>query len=57
MGNFIFRAVLIRTIMTFEHEELLLLKSSQNKVATNITITGKKERQVRHIIYAWGTFR
>ena len=43
--------------MTFEHEELLLLKSSQNKVATNITITGKKERQVRHIIYAWGTFR
>ena len=35
---------LIRTIMTFEYEKLLLLMSPQNKVASNIAITGKKEK-------------
>ena len=29
---------LIRRIMTFEYEKLLLLKSMQNKMATNIVI-------------------
>ena len=48
---------LIRKIMTFEYEELLLLKSPQNKVTSNIVITGKKEKQVRHIIHTSGILR
>ena len=36
---------LIRKTMAFEYEELLLLKSPQNKVAPNIVITGKKKRK------------
>ena len=43
---------LIRIIITFEYEKLLLLKSPQNKVASNIAITKQnKTKQVRHIIY------
>ena len=46
---------LIRRIMTFEYGKLLLLKLSQNitKVASNIVISGKKEKQVisRYIIH------
>ena len=30
---------LIRRIMTFEYEKLLLLESMQNKVASNVVIT------------------
>ena len=45
---------LIRRIMTFEYKNLLLIKSPQNKVASNVVTTGKKEKQVRHIIYASG---
>ena len=37
--------------MTFEYENLLLLKSTQNNVTSNIAITEKKTKQVRHIIY------
>ena len=48
---------LIRKIMTFEYEQLLLLKLSQNKVASNIMITGKKEKQVRRIMYVRGILR
>ena len=48
---------LLRRIMTFEYEELLLLKSPQNKVVSNIAITAKKEKLVRHIIYAKGILR
>ena len=36
---------LIRKTMAFEYEELLLLKSPQNKVAPNIVITGKKKKK------------
>ena len=38
--------------MTFDYGKLLLLKSLENRVVSNIAITGKKEREVRHIIYA-----
>ena len=47
---------LIRRFVTFEYEKVLLSKSSQNNVASNITITWKKEKQVRHIITATGHF-
>ena len=41
---------LIRKIMTFEYEKLLLLKSTQNKVASNIEITKQnKASQAYHI--------
>ena len=45
--------------MTFKDQKLLLfiLKSSQNKVASNIAITGKKEKRVRHKIYGRGILR
>ena len=36
---------LIRRFVTFEYEKLLLSKSSQNKVASNIAITGKKKKK------------
>ena len=36
-------------IMAFEYEKLLLLKSSQNKVTSNIAMTGERVKQVRHI--------
>ena len=39
--------------MTFE--DLLLLP--QNKVASDIAITGKNKKQVRHIIHARGILR
>ena len=45
-----------RRIMTFEYEKLLVLKSTQNKLASNIAITSKREKQVRHIIYDMGHF-
>ena len=44
---------LIRRIMTFED----LLQLPQNKVASDIAITGKNEKQVRHIIHARGILR
>ena len=38
--------------MILECEELLLLKSPQNKVKLSLAITEKKKKkQVRHIIY------
>ena len=41
---------LIRRIITFEYEKLLLLKSPQNKVAPNIAITKQnKTSQAYHI--------
>ena len=43
---------LIRRILTFEYEKLLLLKSPENKVTSSIAITGKKEKQAKHIIHA-----
>ena len=47
---------LIRTIMTFGYEYLLLKKSPQKNVASNIAIT-EKHKQARHIIYARGIMR
>ena len=43
---------LIRKTMAFEYEELLLLKSPQNKVAPNIVITGKKKRKTSQTYHA-----
>ena len=41
--------------MTLEYEKLLLLKSPQNKVASpEYCDHRKKEKEVRHIIYARG---
>ena len=41
---------LVRRIMTFKYEKLLLLKSIQNKVASNIMITKQnKASQTYHI--------
>ena len=39
------RKELIRIITKFEYEKLLLLKLPQNKVASKIKMTGKKEKQ------------
>ena len=46
---------LIRRIMTFEYEKLLLSKSPQNKVASNIAITQKKKNKLE-ISYMPGAF-
>ena len=48
---------LIKRIMTFDYGKLLLLKSLESRVVSNIVITGKKEREVRHIIYASSILR
>ena len=43
--------------MTFEYKNLLLINSPQNKVTLIIAINGKKEKQVRHIMYGNGILR
>ena len=45
---------LTKRIMTFDYGKLLLFKSPQNKLTSNVEITGKKETQIRHIIHATG---
>ena len=43
--------------MTFDYGKLLLLKSLESRMVSDIVITGKKEREVRHIIYASSILR
>ena len=45
---------LIRRIITFEYKKLLLLKSLQNKVKTNIAIT--KQNKTSQTYYIPGAF-
>ena len=47
---------LIRRIMIFEYGELLLLKSSKNKVASDLVISGKKKENKLGISYMSGLF-
>ena len=43
---------LIRRIMKIKYEKLLLLKSPQSKVPSNIVISGRTAKKVRDIIHA-----
>ena len=50
------RKELLRIIIKFEYEKLLLLKSPQNKVASKIKMTEKKKRNKSDITYIPASF-